>query len=332
MFIIGLPRSGTTLVEQILASHPQVHAAGELDALADLATATPDRVQRYDLSWPQTASELSGEHVSDIARAYLDRSAAPVGSAALRTVDKHPLNFRYLGLAALALPSARIIHCRRDIRDNALSIFAEDFTSEQRWATDIADIVHYGRNCRRIIDHWQEATELAFLDVDYEETVADLPGQARRLLDFLGLPWDPAVLDFHKVSRAIQTPSRWQVRQPIYTGSVGRWRRHAAELAPIFTAAMRAALDLPLRIVCVLVGGYALWSGGAVLLGVALRQTGLDRTDAMLVATMLGSLCYIGIIIWGFAARARWTAAAIIASGGIAAVTAAAWLAGSGNI
>lgn len=237
VFIVGLPRSGTTLIEQILASHPQVHAAGELNALADLATGTPDRLARHDLSWPQTATRLSAQQARDIAQAYLDRSSAPERSGALRTVDKHPLNFWYLGLVALALPDARIIHCRRDIRDNALSIFAEDFTPEQRWSADLSDIAHYWRGYRRIVGHWQKVTQLAFLDIDYEETVADLPAQARRLLDFLDLPWDPCVLDFHKVSRSIQTPSRWQVRQPIYTGSVGRWRRHAAHLAPLFEAA-----------------------------------------------------------------------------------------------
>jgi tetratricopeptide (TPR) repeat protein len=237
VFIVGLPRAGTTLIEQILAGHPQIHAVGELNALADLATGTPDRLARHELSWPQTATELSAQQASHVAEAYLDRSTAPEGSCALRTVDKHPLNFWYLGLVALALPDARIIHCRRDIRDNALSIFAEDFTPEQRWSTDLADIAHYWRGSRRIVDHWRQVTQLAFLDVDYEETVANLPGQARQLLDFLDLPWDPCVLDFHKVSRSIQTPSRWQVRQPIYTGSVGRWRRHASDLASLFEAA-----------------------------------------------------------------------------------------------
>lgn len=237
VFIIGLPRSGTTLIEQILAGHPQVHVVGELNALADLATGTPDRLARHDLSWPQTATELSAQQAGDIAQAYLDRSAAPERSRALRTVDKHPLNFWYLGLVALALPDALIIHCRRDIRDNALSIFAEDFTPEQRWSTDLTDIVHYWRGSRRIVDHWRQVTQLAFLDVDYEETVANLPGQAQEILDFLDLPWDPCVLDFHKVDRSIQTPSRWQVRQPIYTGSVGRWRRHASDLASLFKAA-----------------------------------------------------------------------------------------------
>lgn len=237
VFIIGLPRSGTTLIEQILAGHPQIHAVGELDALADLATGTPDRLARHDLSWPKTATRLSAQQACDIALVYLDRSAAPARSRALRTVDKHPLNFWYLGLVALALPDARIIHCRRDIRDNALSIFAEDFTLEQRWSTDLVDIAHYWRGYRRIVGHWRQVTQLAFLDVDYEETVADLPGQARRLLAFLDLPWDPCVLDFHKVDRSIQTPSRWQVRQPIYTGSVGRWQHHASHLAPLFEAA-----------------------------------------------------------------------------------------------
>jgi hypothetical protein len=124
-------------------------------------------------------------------------------------VDKQPLNFWHLGLVAMALPGARIIHCRRDIRDNGLSIFAEDFTHEQQWATDLADIADYWRGYRRLMDHWRQVSGLEILDVDYEATVSDLPGQARRMLDFLDLPWDPSVLAFHKTERSVQTPSRW---------------------------------------------------------------------------------------------------------------------------
>ncbi|MET0248339.1 MAG: sulfotransferase [Sphingobium sp.] len=237
IFIVGLPRSGTTLTEQILAAHPDVYGAGELDFLTDLATGLPNRLGRADPPWPQAACNLPNGGAEAIGREYLDRVDRLSPTTALRIIDKQPLNFWHLGLVAMALPGARIIDCRRDIRDNALSIFSEDFAYEQRWSTDLADIAHYWRGYRRIVGHWQQVTQLAFLNVDYEKTVADLPGQARRLLEFLDLPWDPSVLDFHKVSRSIQTPSRWQVRQPLYTGSVGRWRRHAADLAPLLEAA-----------------------------------------------------------------------------------------------
>ncbi len=233
LFIVGLPRSGTTLTEQILASHPQIHGAGELDLLTDLATATPDVLGRRQSSWPETALELKREHVDTIGRQHLERlqSMAPSGPA--RITDKQPLNFWHLGLVALTLPGARIVHCTRDIRDNGLSIFAENFTPEQRWATELSDIAHYWRGYRRLMAHWREVTGLRTIEVAYEDTIADTQSQAARMTDFLDLPWHPDVLRFHDTGRAVQTPSRWQVRRPIYGTSAGRWRDYEQHIAPL---------------------------------------------------------------------------------------------------
>lgn len=237
VFVVGLPRSGTTLTEQILAGHPSVFGAGELDVLTDMATGAPDRLGRPEPSWPEAALELERGHVDAIARDHLARLDALAPRSASRVVDKQPLNFWHLGLVALAFPNARIVHCTRDIRDNGLSIFAENFTPEQRWATDLADIAHYWRGYRRLMAHWKAATDLRVLDVGYEETVGDLEAQARRLTAFLDLPWDPAVLAFHETERAVQTPSRWQVRRPLYDTSVARWRPYEAHLDPLVRAA-----------------------------------------------------------------------------------------------
>lgn len=236
VFVVGLPRSGTTLTEQILASHTSVFGAGELDVLTDMATGTPDRLGRTDPPWPDAAGELTQALTADIARDHLARLSALAPPGTRRVVDKQPLNFWHLGLVALTLPNARIIHCTRNLRDNGLSVYAENFSPEQRWATDLRDIAHYWGGCRRLMTHWRDVTGLQILEVSYQETVADLAGQARRLADFIGLQPVPAMIDFHRANRAVQTPSRWQVRRPLYASSVGRWQRYASHLAPLTAA------------------------------------------------------------------------------------------------
>lgn len=237
VFVVGLPRSGTTLTEQILAAHPSVHGAGELDLLTDMATGTPGRLGRTDPPWPETAPDLTRDHVSAIADEHLARLATFAPESALRVIDKQPLNFWHLGLVALIFPNARILHCQRDLRDNGLSIFAENFTPEQRWSTELAGIAHYARGYRRLMQHWRAVTGLQILDVSYEETVGDVEAQARRMLAFLDLLWDGAVLAFHETKRAVQTPSRWQVRKPLYASSAGRWRAYERHLGPLLQAA-----------------------------------------------------------------------------------------------
>jgi len=136
-------------------------------------------------------------------------------------------------------PNARVLHCRRDARDNALSIWMENFNVEQRYATDFGDLAFFWAEHRRLMAHWQAALPLRILEVRYEDTVRDVEAQARRVVDFLGVPWDARCLDFHESGRAVQTPSRWQVRQPIYSRSVERWRNYAnllPDLDPAFAA------------------------------------------------------------------------------------------------
>ncbi len=237
VFIVGLPRSGTTLTEQVIGSHPECFGAGELFALTDLATATPDRLGNKDTHWPFAAPDLTGKHVRALAADYLVQSSTRAPASVLRVVDKQPLNFWHLGLVAIALPNAKIIHCTRDIRDCGLSIYSQNFNPQQAWSTDLGDIAHYWRGYRRLMAHWASVTGLQIMDVAYEETVSDLEGQARRLLEFLELEWDPGVLNFHENERAVQTPSRWQVRRPLYQSSKARWRRFEAHLGPLLQAA-----------------------------------------------------------------------------------------------
>ncbi len=233
VFIVGLPRSGTTLCEQILASHPLLHGAGELP---DLATQALRALEDNDLPPHQAASCLTEMRSRELALAYLRalRKGAPRGC--LRISDKSPLNFFQLAFAALLFPNARVIHCVRDARDNALSIWMENFNPDQRYATDFHDLAFFRAACERLMAHWKSVLPLPILEVRYEDTVSDVEKQARRIIEFLGAPWDERCLDFHRNDRVVQTPSRWQVRQPIYRKSVGRWMQYAPYL-PELTAA-----------------------------------------------------------------------------------------------
>jgi len=226
VFIVGLPRSGTTLTEQILSAHPLLHGAGELPTLARIAARC---VEDAEEPW-EAATKLDEMQSRVRAHEYLKalRDGAPKGR--LRISDKSPLNFFQLALAAVLFPNARVIHCIRDPRDNALSIWMENFNPDQRYATDFEDLALFTAQYRRLMAHWRGHLPLNMLELRYEDTVADLEGQARKLIAFLDAPWDARCLDFHKAERAVQTPSRWQVRQPIYTKSVARWKAYAPYL------------------------------------------------------------------------------------------------------
>jgi hypothetical protein len=171
-----------------------------------------------------------------LAHDYLRALRRNAQSDCPRISDKQPLNYFHLAFAALLFPNARVIHCRRDARDNALSIWMENFNPDQRYATDFEDLAFFIAQERRLMAHWHSVLPLQTLDIQYEEVVADLEGQARRLIAFLGAPWDERCLNFHQQDRAVQTPSRWQVRQPIYTRSVGRWRHYSPYLPQLETA------------------------------------------------------------------------------------------------
>jgi Flp pilus assembly protein TadD len=233
VFIVGLPRSGTTLCEQILSSHPKMYGAGEIPDLARIAIEAVKDTAAHP--W-QAASELTVMRSRELAMRYLRalRNGAPKGM--LRISDKSPLNFFQLALATVMFPNARVIHCKRDARDNALSIWMENFSPDQRYATDFADLAFFRSQYERLMAHWQSALPLQTLELQYEALVEDLETQARRLIAFLDAPWSDRCLDFHRNDRAVQTPSRWQVRQPIYTRSVERWRSYASHLEDLLQA------------------------------------------------------------------------------------------------
>jgi tetratricopeptide (TPR) repeat protein len=231
VFIVGMPRSGTTLLEQICSSHSRIFGAGELEAI------------------PLIARKLAGQQGDDSSQAEARRRAADahvlylhkLGQGAVRVVDKFPDNILLVGLIARLFPRARIIYCSRDPRDISLSCYFQRFADKaQPFSYDLADC---GRRCRavqRLAAHWLKLLPLHMIEVNYETLVGDLEGESRRLIEFLGLDWEPACLDFHRTERTVATVSLWQVRQPLYSSSVGRWRNYEKHLSPLL-----AVLDDP---------------------------------------------------------------------------------------
>ena len=241
VFIVGLPRSGTTLVEQILAAHGQVHGAGELRDMALTALARLPVLTGGEKTYPDCVPDLAPDAAGNLAAGYLARLAelaAKAGKAdATRVIDKMPFNFLHLGLIHLLFPNARIIHCRRDARDLGLSCFTTNFADAHPWTTDLGEIAQYINAYERLMAHWRDVLpDGVMTEVRYEDLVADVEAESRRLVSFIGLRWRKACLDFHKSGRVVTTASRAQVRQPIYAGSVGRWKEYGADLAPLLDA------------------------------------------------------------------------------------------------
>ena len=232
VFIIGMPRSGTTLVEQILASHHMVHGAGELTLIKSMT----DQIvgsDRMPIGFPVLITATAPRDLPQLARYYLDRVSV-LGAGKARIVDKMPSNFFYAGFIRLLFPNARIIHCRRNPVDTCLSCYSKLFEGEQHFSYDLSELGLFYKNYRRLTDYWKTVLPAdSYTDVVYEEVVADLEGQARRLVEFCGLEWDEACLSFHKLERPIKTASVMQVRKPIYKASVGRWKKYRKYLGPL---------------------------------------------------------------------------------------------------
>ena len=234
IFVLGMPRSGTTLTEQVLASHSQVTGAGELHDLMQLLQA-PLSGQR-PLPYPMNLASANASDLAALGRDYLTRLRRH-GPQARRITDKLPANYMGAGLIPAMLPNAKIIHVRRDPVDTCLSCFTRLFSEHQEATYDLAELGRHYRHYVRLMDHWRAVMPAgSLLEVRYEDLVADLPGQTARLLEFCGLPWDDACLAFHRNERNIRTASVTQVRQPLYSSSVERWRNYEAYLGPLLEA------------------------------------------------------------------------------------------------
>ncbi|WP_316234191.1 sulfotransferase [Bradyrhizobium sp. SZCCHNR1098] len=239
VFVIGMPRSGTSLIEQILASHPAVHGAGEVNYFAAAAGLFTDRARG---DYPEMLAQLSDADVTALARAYLQRFTE-LPASTQRIVDKMPSNFLFAGLIHLALPNARIIHVWRNPIDTCLSCYTQLFAEPQPFAYDLAELGRYYRAYEALMSHWRAVLpQGVMLELSYEDVVRDFEPNARKIVAHCGLDWDEACLSFHENERPVNTASVVQVRKPLFTGSVGRWRMYGDRLKPLLDALGTEAL------------------------------------------------------------------------------------------
>lgn len=232
VFVLGMPRSGTTLVEHILATHPKVFGAGETDDF-DKSIVTLDAANANRFDCLGGLSHISGEQLRQLGSRYVGRIRRHAPTAD-RVINKTPANFRLTALIHLALPNARIIHVRRDPADTCLSCFSKRFTGDLPYTYDLAELGRYYRAYETLMAHWRDVLPVGrMLEVRYEDLVGDLEGESRRIIAYCRLEWDPRCLDFHETERLVQTASAIQVRRPVYRSSVGRWRAFERHLSPL---------------------------------------------------------------------------------------------------
>lgn len=231
IFVVGMPRSGTTLVEQIIASHPQVYGAGELSILKNAVGKQFPATMPGGFPWG--VSDTDDADFAEAGRAYLDMLHARYPHVS-HVTDKMPGNFLLVGFIHMMMPKARIIHCARDAAATCLSIYKVHFRGDShRYGYDLGELADFHNLYTDIMAHWHKVLPGVVHDVLYEDFVADQEGQSRALIDYLGLPWDDAVLSFHETDRPVRTASAAQVRQPMYQGSVDLWKRYGDRLKPL---------------------------------------------------------------------------------------------------
>jgi len=243
VFILGMPRSGTTLVEQTLASHPRIFGAGELNNIGQIINSLPQRQGKL-AGYPECATLIDAISACQLGEEYVSYLRS-VGGDAERVTDKMPGNFINLGFIATMLTRARIIHCQRHPLDTCLSNFFQHFAQVMPFSRNLTFLGNYYRGYHRIMQHWHKVLPLKIFDVSYEDMVTDHEGMTRKILDFIGLEWDDACLEFQKTKRSVKTASNWQVRQPVYTSSVERWKNYDLFIGPLREALGDVLPDYP---------------------------------------------------------------------------------------
>lgn len=231
VFVVGMPRSGTSLIEQILASHPAVFGAGELNYVIQMAASLQSTLGKAQ-AYPQCLPALTQQEIDRLAQHYLDQ-IAELSPDAARVVDKMPGNFMHLGFIELLFPGARIIHSMRDPLDTCLSCYFQDFSRSHPYSYDFAQLGAFYKSYERIMQHWRKVLRIPMIEMQYEDLISDQEGASRRIVDFCGLEWNDQCYNFHETQRYVATASYDQVRRPIYSSSVSRWKNYAEFLDPL---------------------------------------------------------------------------------------------------
>ena len=231
IFIIGMLRSGSSLLEQILASHPQVYGGGELEDLKQIVIHFSEKLTGN--KFPNGVAKLSSENLERLGDDYI-RRVRRYSDRAKYVTDKMLTNFRYVGMIRLILPNAKIIHCKRDPMDTCLSIFQKSFTGVHKYAYNLVELGEYYKLYQELMQDWHSIMPGYIFDIQYEDIVRDQEGETRKLLAYCDLPWNEACLSFHQTIRPVRTASASQVRQPIYNNSVKRWKRYEKQLGTLF--------------------------------------------------------------------------------------------------
>lgn len=243
IFIVGLPRSGSTLLEQILASHSMVDGTHELADLGRIIRTKPE-LTTPPARYPSSVAGIDVDEFRQMGAEYIERTRRHRGAAPHFT-DKNPNNFVHVGLLQLILPNARIINARRHPLDSCFGSYKQLFASGQPFTYDLVELGEYYLQYQRLMDHWHEVLPNKVLDVRYEDVVADLEGQVRRIVEYCQLPWEDACLSFHETSRSVKSASSEQVRRPIYSSSVNTWRQYEAHLEPLIETLEPLLMQLP---------------------------------------------------------------------------------------
>jgi hypothetical protein len=231
VFIIGMPRSGTTLVQQIAASHPSVFAAGELTGISNLVEKI-ESDDSHSAAYPFSLDNLADSEISEIAENYI-HYLMQFGHDSKRILDKMPFNFLHLGLIYCLFPSAKIINCRRNLVDTGISCYFQNFVDDLHWSTDLGDIGKYITGYIDIMEHWENVLPIQILNLDYENLVQEPEIQTRSIIEFLELDWDVNCLNFFEGKSFVTTASSWQVREPVYASAINRWRKYENHLGPL---------------------------------------------------------------------------------------------------
>ncbi|MAQ03806.1 MAG: hypothetical protein CMM20_05630 [Rhodospirillaceae bacterium] len=227
IFIIGMPRSGTSLIEKIVSSHRNVFGAGEREEISKAVNNLAANYGKKD-QYAKCASLLDKRAIREAAEFYLESLTRTTNS--LFVCDKMPLNFIHLGFIYLMFPNAKVIHCKRDFRDIALSCYFQNFSHPYPWSYNFSDIQHYLSVYSDLMNHWKKVLPMDIIETGYEELIDDFENNVRILLDSLNLPWDDSCLEFYKSEGVVQTASKWQVREPINSGSVSKWKKYEKHL------------------------------------------------------------------------------------------------------